>query len=82
MSWHLCKVDSVGPQENGEVLIKLDDEGTDWAGPRWFKTTDAVRKDMLSVALAAIQSGLPVRTMLAATAEYSRIDRLYIQRPA
>lgn len=82
MSSHLCKVDSVGPQENGEILIRLIDEGTGWTGPRWFKATDAVRKEMLPVALAAIQSGLPVRARLVAKEEYSRIERLYIQRPA
>lgn len=83
MPWYVCKVDSVGPQEDGQVNIKLDAETADaWAGTRWFVATDAVRKEMLAVALTALPLRLPVQARLSSTAEYTRIERLYIRRSA
>ncbi|MFD0361200.1 hypothetical protein ACFQZZ_07020 [Nocardia sp. GCM10030253] len=82
MAWYVCKVGSVGPAEDGDVFIKLDDEGDGWSGLRWFKATGAVRKEMLAVALTALPLGLLVQARLASATEYSLIERLYIRRSA
>jgi hypothetical protein len=82
MPWYTCKVDSAGPQEDGQVNIKLDDEGGAWSGARWFTADTTVRKEMLATALTALPLQLSVRASLPSTAEYSQIDRLYIRRSA
>ena len=75
--WFTCNVVSAGPDENGNVLVKLTDSGGAFVA-RWFDAVAVSKREMLATALAAMTSGFKVIALLVSTDEYSQINRLYI----
>lgn len=77
-SWiHDCQVFMAGPAEDGKIYIAL-------AEPHglfrcWFIAHESVKKEMLQVALTAMQTGKNVQTYLGGTDPNSTIYRLFLQ---
>jgi hypothetical protein len=67
-----------GPIENGEVWIKLREEGGQFE--RWYSPVSIVKKEMLAVALTAMTTGFRVAAALTTKDEWGPIERLYIMR--
>ena len=76
MPWVNCKITRAGPAENGIIYIAL--RADDGSFHRWFQAVSAMEREMLAVALSAINSGKGVTTYLTGTTAYSTINRLYI----
>ena len=76
--WFNCDVMQTGPIENGEVWIKLREEGGQFE--RWYSPVSIVKKEMLAVALTAMTTGFRVAAALTTTDEWGPIERLYIMR--
>ena len=74
----LCTVDRVGPAEDGVVYIWLTDRGGSFS--HWFVVLDAIKREMLATALAAISTGYRVEVFLASTDPYGQINHLYLHR--
>lgn len=78
--WYQCEVGMTGPAEDGTVYINLKDKGNAF-GPRWFKASPDIRKDLLATALTAVSTGYVVETLLDSPADYSVIHRMYVRKP-
>jgi hypothetical protein len=77
----MCDVIRAGPDNNGVVNIML----TDKAKPpvfavTWFKAPDAVKEQMLAVALAAISTGIQVNVNLVSADAGSVVLNIYISK--
>lgn len=79
MPWFKCEVTNAGPAEDGVTYIALRDvDGTFPA--RWFNAVDSRGKEMLAVALTALTTKGKVDAFITDTAEYSTLNRLYLNR--
>lgn len=77
--WFKCTVTRAGPAEDGNVYIGLKDiDGT--FNSQWFTANQAVRREMLETALAAMASDFRVSAQIEGTHEYSILNRLYITK--
>ena len=76
MPWVKCKVTRAGPAENGTIYIAL--QAIDGSFHHWFQAVSSMQREMLAVALSAINSDREVSTHLTDTTAYSTINRLYI----
>jgi len=76
--WFICNVVSAGPDENGNVLVRLTDSGGTFQA-RWFNAVATAKREMLATALATMTSGFKVDAELVSTDEYSQLNRLYIR---
>lgn len=74
-----CRVQRVGPAENGNIYINLKDESG--AFDHWFFANEAIKKEMLATALTAISTGFLVAVALESTDAYAQINRFYIVKP-
>lgn len=77
MPWVNCKVTRAGPAENGTIYIAL--RANDGSFHDWFRAVSPMEREMLAVALSAINSERDVTTYLTGTTAYSTINRLYIK---
>jgi len=78
--WFTCEVVRTGPAEDGTVFIMLRDLGGAF-GPGWYPAVDAMKREMLATALAAISTGFHVDVSLSSTDEYAgRVNRMYVTR--
>ena len=79
----MCDVIRAGPDNNGHVNIMLTDSAASPAfAVRWFQALDAMKQDMLAVALSSISTGYKVDANLVSTDEGSQILHLYISKDA
>lgn len=76
MPWVNCKVTRAGPAENGTIYIALRADNGSFH--HWFQAVSSMEREMLAVALSAINSDSSVTTYLTGTTAYSTINRLYI----
>lgn len=78
--WRICKVIKAGATEAGQIPIHLRSD--DAKNPKfdfWFTATGGAQREMLSVALTAMTSGIRVEAELEDPAtEYTTIRRLYL----
>jgi hypothetical protein len=72
-------VNEVGPAEDLGVYVNLTDTAGAFTGI-WFTATDAIKGQMLAVALTAISTGYAVEAALVSTDPYSACERLYVIR--
>lgn len=77
-SWfNQCQVTMAGPAENGTIYIALQEPHGLFGG--WYVAHESVKREMLQVALTALQTGKKVQVYLDGTDVYSTIYRLYLQ---
>jgi hypothetical protein len=76
--WFSCKIERVGPAEDGAIYIWLNDTGG--AFNHWFRAVDSMKREMLATALTAISTNGIVEVTIAATTEYSQVNRMYLKR--
>lgn len=76
--WYLCAVLQAGADENQSINICLMPAGTDT--PRWFAAVDAMKREMLATALAAITSGYNVYALPTLGAN-PQVQRMYLAAP-
>lgn len=74
--WYRCKVEKVGPADDGRVFFYLNDSGGRFV--RWFIAPDGIKREMLATALTAISTGKFVDVLLSSTVEYSESHRMYL----
>jgi hypothetical protein len=77
-AWYNCDVIRTGPGGDGNIYIMLRDKAGAFDST-WFVALPAQQKEMLATALTAVTTRLSVRVSLDATAEYTQINRLYVQ---
>jgi hypothetical protein len=87
MPSYTCKVERAGPAADGTetpapvIYIMLSDQGGAF-GPSWFYAADNCKREMLTVALTAISTGLNVNAGLDPpkpnNSPYTLISRMYI----
>ena len=75
--WFICNVVGAGPDENGNVVVRLTDASGAFQD-RWFDAVAISKREMLATALAAMTSGFKVNALLVSTDQYSPLNRLYI----
>lgn len=73
-----CRVERVGPSEDGNINVWLTDQGGKFS--HWFVAMAAMKREILSTALTAISTGLPVDAAVSSTDEYSQLNRIYVRR--
>lgn len=79
MPWYTCKVHRAGPTEGGHIPILLQDTADPPAFPaRWFTAVPEVKREMLSVALTAMSTGLKVDAEIPDITEFKNVNRLYL----
>lgn len=79
--WFMCDVIRAGPDQNGAVNIMLTDKATPPVfAVTWFQALDAVKQQMLAVALAAISTGIQVNVNLVSADAGSTILTFYISK--
>jgi hypothetical protein len=87
MKWYRCKVTRIGPAleaQKGMIYIQLINKQVSpaWPGARWFKTPDALQREMLAVGLSALGAACDVDAVLPEPPnEYSECNRLYMVAP-
>ena len=74
--WFSCSVEKVGPAEDGVIYIWLKDRNGTFN--HWFKAVDLMKREMLATALTATTTKGAVDVALTATAEYSQLNRMYL----
>jgi hypothetical protein len=85
--WFVCKVESAGPDENGNVLVRLSTQKASPSGvtfgPLWFIAVEISKREMLATALSAIATGLNVDAMFRPPTEVpvegGTLYRLYVR---
>ena len=78
--WFVCEVIRVGPAEDGNIYIALNEVGGQFGGWRWYSAVSQESREMLATALTALTTGLHVTAALSTTDWYGSIERLYIAR--
>lgn len=76
--WFSCRVERTGPAENGTIYVWLNDQGGKFN--HWFVAADVVKREILSVALTAMSTGLLVDAAVESTKEYGILNRIYLKR--
>jgi hypothetical protein len=79
MNTYSCKVTQIGAGHTNEVMIWLvNQQGGE---PKsWYKVRPEAGKEVLAIALSALNSDFPVEVDLESVAPGTVIDRLYIHR--
>jgi hypothetical protein len=78
LEWFVCRVQSVGPGEDGTIWVNLTDI-KDQFTEVWFTTLPAIRQPALETALAALQSSLNCQVGLTGTDPGSQIYRIHAE---
>lgn len=79
MASYECHVARVGPSEDGAVNILLREQTNPPKFTVWLKANERVKREMLSVALAALGGGRRVQAIVPdSPKEGDTIDRLYM----
>ena len=79
--WFMCQVIRAGPDYDGHVNIMLTDSADSQVfAQRWFQALDAVKQEMLAVALAALSTGYQVNVNLVSTDQGSQCLNLYLAK--
>jgi len=76
--WYTCKVVAAGPADDGRFYIRLTDKGQAFL-QRWFYALPGFEREMLAAAFTSLTTGYSAYVMLADTAEWSQINRFYVQ---
>jgi hypothetical protein len=71
-----CRVERVGPGEDGTIWINLTDKGGKFSKV-WFKSLPAIRPQVLETALVAVQNNLVCQVALTGTNDQSEVHRIH-----
>ena len=71
-----CRVERVGPGEDGTVYVNLTDTGGEFTAV-WFKALRDIEQQVLETALAAVQGNLTCQVALTGTSDQSEIYRIH-----
>jgi hypothetical protein len=71
-----CRVERVGPGEDGTIWVNLSDTGDEFTGV-WFVALAGIRQQVLETALVAVQSNLLCQVGLSGTTDRSVIYRIH-----
>ena len=74
--WFDCRVDRVGPGEDGTIWIALTDRGGKFT-EQWFVALPTIRQEVLQTALAAVQNDLVCRVALTGTGDDGEVYRIH-----
>lgn len=80
MGWFTCYVIQAGPAEDGAVYINLQERTNKFEC--WFTAHPEIRRDALSVAIAAMVNGIKVAAIFDSDnpQQYDRINRIYLSK--
>lgn len=76
LQWFDCKVDRVGPGEDGTIWVMMSDTGGKFSGV-WFRALPAIRQQVLETALFALQGNLVSQVGVTGTRPDSEIYRIH-----
>jgi hypothetical protein len=77
LQWFECRVERVGPGEDGTIWVNLTDTGGAFERV-WFVALCSIGLQLLDTALVAVQSGLVCHVALTGTTDESEIYRLHV----
>jgi hypothetical protein len=77
LQWFDCRVERVGPGEDGTIWVNLTDTGGAFERV-WFVALYTIALQLLDTALIAVQSGLVCQVALTGTTDQSEIYRLHV----
>jgi hypothetical protein len=82
-TWHTCDILKIGPGDDSNIWISLKDRAPQPAFPNMtsYSPVDAIEREVLPTALAAISTGLPVNVLLSSLTHDTRsIQAFYLSK--
>jgi hypothetical protein len=77
LQWFECRVERVGPGDDGTIWVNLTDTGAAFERV-WFVALYSIALQLLDTALVAVQGGLVCQVALTGTTEESEIHNLHV----